>query len=185
MTTDSIVRELADRMEIHQVLMRYCRGVDRGYGDLLRGVYHEGAVDHHGDLDLENAEVAFAEMAVPNLDALENVGSHNITNYIIELDGDSAAVESYFLAYQPYPGEDGRELFSFSGGRYVDRFERRDGRWAISERTVVVDWSRANVPGEDWPPSAGYLRGGRREADASHGMFRADEAGRHATLADA
>jgi hypothetical protein len=27
-------------------------------------------------------------------------------------------------------------------GRYVDRFERREGEWRIARRTVVHDWSR-------------------------------------------
>lgn len=27
-----------------------------------------------------------------------------------------------------------------SGGRYVDRFERRDGRWAIAARVCLVEW---------------------------------------------
>ena len=28
-----------------------------------------------------------------------------------------------------------------SGGRYVDRLERRDGRWAIVDRVCVVEWN--------------------------------------------
>ena len=28
-----------------------------------------------------------------------------------------------------------------SGGRYIDRFERRDGRWAIAARVCVRDWA--------------------------------------------
>jgi hypothetical protein len=29
---------------------------------------------------------------------------------------------------------------TISGGRYVDRLERRDGRWAIVVRVCVVEW---------------------------------------------
>jgi hypothetical protein len=29
---------------------------------------------------------------------------------------------------------------TISGGRYVDRLERRDGRWAIVARVCVVEW---------------------------------------------
>jgi hypothetical protein len=29
---------------------------------------------------------------------------------------------------------------TISGGRYVDRLERRDGRWAIAARVCVVEW---------------------------------------------
>jgi hypothetical protein len=30
---------------------------------------------------------------------------------------------------------------TLSGGRYVDRLERRDGRWAIVDRECVVEWN--------------------------------------------
>ena len=29
---------------------------------------------------------------------------------------------------------------SLAGGRYLDRFERREGRWAIAARKAVGDW---------------------------------------------
>ena len=33
-----------------------------------------------------------------------------------------------------------------SGGRYIDRLERRDGRWAIVARVCLVEWqSEADV----------------------------------------
>ncbi len=31
--------------------------------------------------------------------------------------------------------------------RYLDRFERRDGRWAIADRRIEVDWIRNDVGG--------------------------------------
>jgi hypothetical protein len=30
---------------------------------------------------------------------------------------------------------------TLSGGRYVDRLQRRDGRWAITDRVCVVEWN--------------------------------------------
>jgi hypothetical protein len=170
-TDDMDLREIADRLAIHQVLMRYCRGVDRGDPELLASVYHEGAKDRHGPFVIDDPRTQFAELVVPRLDALSTVAQHHVTNYIIELHGDTAAVESYFLAYQPTKLEDGREIKSAMGGRYLDRFERRDGRWAIADRTVVVDWSRADVPGDPWPAAEHYAAGGRREGDLSHALF--------------
>jgi hypothetical protein len=31
--------------------------------------------------------------------------------------------------------------FGASGGRYIDRLEKRDGRWAIAARVCVRDWA--------------------------------------------
>ena len=53
------------------------------------------------------------------------------------------------------------------GGRYVDKFERRDGRWAITHRDVIFDWSRQEPETEkfwDKHPALPFLYG-RRGAD--------------------
>jgi hypothetical protein len=171
MTTEIDLRAIADRMEIHEVLMRYCRGVDRGDPELLRSVYHEGAVDRHGPFQFTDAQTEFANLTVPRLDAMQGVAQHHITNYLIELGGDAADVESYFISLQPTKLNDGSEVLSFVGGRYLDRFERRGGRWAITERSVIIDWSRSEVPGEEWPAAKDFPAPGRRERDPSHALF--------------
>jgi hypothetical protein len=62
-------------------------------------------------------------------------------NSIVEFDGDTARVETYFVAYHLSTAPaDQAHLYLF-GGRYVDRFERRDGAWLIGYRVVVRDWS--------------------------------------------
>jgi hypothetical protein len=167
--SDADLRALIDRQEIHDVLIRYCRGVDRADPELLRSCYHEGAVNL-GQQDLD-ARGEFVEMTVSTLDKLEGVAHHNLTSYFIELDGDVAHVESYCVAFQPYKLDDGSEVLGAVGSRSLDRFERRDGRWAIVMRRTVIDWSRKEIPGENWPHSKHFPKGGRREADPSHEHF--------------
>jgi hypothetical protein len=155
--------DVAAHLEIQQVLYRYCRAVDRGDAALLESVYHPGAIDNHGAFHGTGAE--FAAMLVPLMDASPRVGQHHITNILIDLTGDEADVEGYFMALHPAP--DGSHIPV--NGRYLDRFERRDGRWAITERTVVVDWSGPAIPWSPWPSNGDYPQGGRRERDPSHG----------------
>jgi hypothetical protein len=174
MTGEIDLRAIADKLEIHEVLVRYCRAIDRGDPELLASVYHEGAVDRHGQFQFTDARTQFPPVTVPRLDAMRGVAQHHMTNWLIELDGEAAAVESYFIAFQPVPHEDGREVRTFVGGRYLDRFERRDGRWAIVERSVVLDWTRGELGGEEWPAAAGFPAPGRREADPSHELFGSD-----------
>jgi hypothetical protein len=162
---------LADRLEIHDVLMKYSRGVDRGYPELLGSVYHEGAVDRHGSREFRDARTEFPAAVVPTMDPWGGISQHHVTNWLIELDGDTARVESYFLGFLPTTVDDGSDVLTVAGGRYLDRFERRDGGWAISERSVVVDWSRL-LAGGAWSAENEFLRPGRREADPSHGLFK-------------
>lgn len=129
----------ADRSEIRQVLFRYARGVDRIDFDLIRSCFHPGGMDSrpplfHGSID------RYVEWVEPQLRRMES-SNHMIGNTFVQLDGDRAEVESYYLATLR-TRQDGRLIEALRGGRYVDSFSRRDGRWAIDIRRAVTDWSR-------------------------------------------
>lgn len=160
--------EIAAHIEIRQALYRYCRGVDRGDAAMIAGVYHEGAIDNHGAWRGEGR--AFGDYLVPNMDKTPLIGQHHITNVLIELAGETAHVESYFIAFHPEQAEGGPRL-SFVGGRYLDRFERRGGAWLIADRVVALDVTRVLERMNDWPGAAYFPAGARREADASAGHF--------------
>jgi hypothetical protein len=165
------IEDLLARAEIHSVLMRYCRAVDRGDVELLRSVYHAGATDHHGTFHGPGHD--FAPYIVSKMDPVDLEGQHHITNILIDLDGDSAKVESYFLAVHPYLDGEQRSVLGLIGGRYLDDFARIDQRWAIAERRVVLDWSRERLDGPEWPGAIAYPQAARRDADPSFGFFHA------------
>jgi hypothetical protein len=157
--------ELIARAEIYDVLMTYCRAVDRGDVELLRSIYWAGAQERHGGFRGTGHD--FASYIVEKMDAPRFIGQHHITNISYRFDGpDEARVESYFLAFQPYIAEGGPSLLGFIGGRYHDRFERRQGRWKVLDRLVILDWSRDELGGETWPGAVNFPFGARRSADA-------------------
>ena len=129
------LQELVDRADILDCVNRYCRGMDRLDRELARSAYHDGAIDDH---------LAYSGPVDGFLDwAFEYHGGqvrhqHYITNHLVELDGDVAHGETYYL-FVGTQADDGAPL-TVSGGRYVDRFERRDGRWAIADRVCLVEW---------------------------------------------
>jgi SnoaL-like domain len=73
-----------------------------------------------------------------------------VTNHSVELDGDTAHAETYWLFVGVNKGE--QAPITMSGGHYIDRFERRNGRWAIAARACIIEWqgelAHANVPAE-------------------------------------
>lgn len=158
------LEDIAAHLEIKQVLYRYCRGVDRGERQTISSVYHPGAIDRHGPWQGEGR--TFGDYLVPSMDRTPLIGQHHITNVIIELSNDSAAVESYFVAFHPETVDDGSARHVLVAGRYLDHFERRDGVWAIAERTVVVDVS-GPLSLETWAGASHFPAGGRREQDPS------------------
>ncbi|MFC4122918.1 nuclear transport factor 2 family protein [Nonomuraea zeae] len=63
---------------------------------------------------------------------------HVVSNLAIEVDeaAGTAAARSYVTVLQALPG---LPLQAIAGGRYRDRFERRDGRWRFVERQVRIN----------------------------------------------
>lgn len=131
----STLQALLDKDAIRDCLYRYARGVDRADEALLRSAYWPDAHDCHGAY-LGGVD-GFIAQALPRLRA-GGRGVHQISNVLIELHGDLAAVESSFLALQTTAAAPAQATFLC--GRYLDRFERRGGEWRIADRTVVYDW---------------------------------------------
>jgi len=154
--------QLADRLDIQELLYRYARGVDRRDWDLVRSVYHPDAYDDHGNY--KGGIDGFIDSLKRRHTAIEQ-SMHVVANILIEFDTpDSALVESYFITYQrvlPAAGDARRSYFcredlpddaAMQGqaiGRYVDRVTRRDGMWRIARRAVVYEVYRGTptLPG--------------------------------------
>jgi inhibitor of KinA sporulation pathway (predicted exonuclease) len=160
--------DLEDKQAIAEVVLRYCRGVDRLDLDLVRSCYHDDGIDHHTGFDGDaDSYVAWLSRLLPRLDGT----MHMIGNQLIELDGDRARCETYGNAHHwGTPLDDPSRNFT-SGFRYVDRMERRTGVWRIAERWAVREWTRvvpasAVVEREGPGPSAA-----RGSADPIYGVW--------------
>ena len=128
------VRSLLDRQQILDCLQRYARGVDRVDEDLIRSAFHSDAIDSHGPV---NGTVDdFLSYWLP-LQAQREVSQHHITNHNVEISGDTAHAETYFLFFRKLFGD---PVMLVAGGRYVDRFDRRNGVWRIAVRVVISEW---------------------------------------------
>ena len=130
------VVQLQDRQAIADCLSTYSRAVDRLDRELLLSAYHADAVDDHGVF--VGTPEQFADWVIAMHTATHLSHQHCIFNSTVDLDGDVAHVESYYM----FVGlnRTGTPL-AMSGGRYLDRLEKRDGRWAIAARVCVRDWA--------------------------------------------
>ena len=165
--------ELVDRELIRDLVQRYARGVDRRDFELVRSCYHADAVDEHGPY--VGGVDGFIEFLREQL-ARWSVTQHVIGNSLIELDGPSARVETYAVAYHRTVVMADRPVRDLTAGcRYVDRMEKRDGRWGIVHRVVVMDWSRLDdVDPRSVDPNDGYERGRLWPDDASYRLMRTE-----------
>jgi hypothetical protein len=161
---DELAVLLAER-EIERVVLRYCRGVDRLDEDLLRSVYHEGATDNHGVYQGDGP--GFAAFIVPLLRTAYEATTHAVHNCLIDVhgtgEGATADAETYCVAYRERRDPAGDRWVDVFACRYIDRFERRAGRWAITDRVVVHDWDAVLPVAGDFGEMVATFTGGRRD----------------------
>jgi SnoaL-like domain len=172
---ESKLQTLLAKQEIHEALMRYCRGIDRGDESLVLSAFHPDARDNHVGVE-ELASERFPRSVALAKETMKWT-SHNICNELIQVYGEVAHSESYLIAYHRLEHE-GRDLDWILGARYVDRFERRNGSWRIAHRTVVFDWQRLDEV-NDPPAGVSQVRsfdeaehGRRAPADFSYQQLR-------------
>lgn len=173
------LKVVEDKQAIHDVIVRYCRGVDRSDPDLVLAAFHDDAVDNHFGPVLPFREaIGTLKAARSGSPPSKTTSMHNLCNVLIEVAGDIARCESYVIVIVRIPRDEGGAIDWMHAGRYVDRFERRNGEWRIAYRTVVYDLERfdAVVPAPNRLPQARYLdnaiRGKRGAGDFSYEIFR-------------
>lgn len=161
--TDEQLQELWDKQSITEVIATYARALDRLDEDMLRSVFHPDSQHAHGfvgpssDPSLPSKPGAPLDFVAYAFDVLNTFtrSHHQLGNILIDLDGDNAYSETYFSAYHrmrakgdPAAADNAydTEMDFLVGGRYIDRFQRRDGTWKISHRTGLTEWIRIEPP---------------------------------------
>jgi hypothetical protein len=136
---DGNIDDLLAKQEITDVIYRYCRAMDRMDRPLAMTIWHpDGTAFYEDFFEGTGAEFIDAVWKVHEERFVSH--SHQVTNILIEVDGDRATSESYLtVALRAKPEDSHSEVQA--RGRYVDRWSRRDGRWAIDHRVYVHDMS--------------------------------------------
>lgn len=137
MDADRLARmdALLNRQDIVDCLTRFSRGMDRFDRDLFLSAFHGDATIAAGSF--VGAPDALYDWA-STLHADGQVATHhNLLNMTIDIDGDTAHAETYYL----FVGRNRDDSNWIAGGRYLDRLERRDGGWRIALRTNGIEWS--------------------------------------------
>lgn len=129
----AFIKEQKDRQEIHDCLIRYARGIDRHDRELMASAYHPDAYDKHGIA--EGSPVEFCDWAITMHSGIQTCHHHVIHNHSVEIDGDVAHAETYFSFWGE--NREGPPMLAF--GRYIDRFEKRGGKWAIAYRVCITE----------------------------------------------
>ncbi len=156
------LEEAADKIEIMELSATYMRGLDRLDGEIQRTVFWEDAFLSYGIY--EGGPEGFVDYCQNALKT--HASNHHFLGQIqIELAGDEAYGEVYYQAYHRVTNEAGEPRDLFISGRYVDRYERRDGIWKIAYRSELVDWVREDAAADSWFTGSQMIIGARKPDD--------------------
>lgn len=131
------IQDLLDKQAIRDALSAYCRSVDRLDLALGHSVFHEDSHADYGADVYQGPGRGCIDAIIKSHDHLTG-HSHQISNVIIALDGDQAGSEAYMTGTMRMQ-RDGKEFQIFVRARYLDRWEKRGGRWAITRRELAYD----------------------------------------------
>jgi hypothetical protein len=129
------LRALLDRQDIEDCLARIARGTDRFDRALfLSGCHADARFSVGGQVTsaeetFEGGRAMHAEAAIATL--------HCLSTMNCDIAGDAAHVETYHI----YCARAADETNWAATGRYIDRFERREGRWGLVFRHISVEWA--------------------------------------------
>jgi hypothetical protein len=150
-----IVRELADRQAITDLIHTYCRAVDRLDVPLGHSIWHTDGYADYGERYYQGPGKGVIDLICEHHLGLAS-HSHQVTNILIELDGDDAGSEAYVTGTMRME-RDGKLFQVGVAARYLDRWQKRAGCWGLLHRVVVTDHQDMrevqDVPGVGLPPA--------------------------------
>ena len=171
---DKQLETLIDRQAIVDLSFRYSRACDRLDRDLLASVYWPDGTDDHGIF--QGSAPEFVDWVMGLLGGWIS-SHHSNTNFLIDIEGNRAVGECHWTGFYTYV-LDGTTTDQLAAGRYLDRYERRDGQWRILHRTCTTEWTRSAAAASDWRASPTAITGRRDGTDLIYELERSPTANR-------
>jgi hypothetical protein len=163
---------MTDRAHITDLIYRYCRAVDRLDIPLGHSIWHEdGWADYGPEVYQGPGKGVIDLICAQHLRTLHH--SHQVSNILIDLNGDRAGSESYVTATLRLKRDE--QLMQITvWGRYIDQWSRRSGspsdgaRWGLDKRISIRDFDEIRPVTE----MQSHNRGTRDRNDPSYTVLR-------------
>jgi hypothetical protein len=166
MTDMARLEAAADRQEITDLIYRYCRSMDRMDHEQGYAIWHEGGTADYGPEVFQGSGRGFIDWVCESHKHLD-AHSHQVTNIVIELDGDHAGSEAYVTATLQRT-RDAKTTQMMVWSRYIDQWSKRNGRWGIDSRVAVIDFDEVR----EVTPMKPHTRGRRDRSDPSYAAVK-------------
>lgn len=175
---DRAIHDLLAKQEIQEAIYRYCRGEDRLDAALSTSLWHaDGSATYGFGGGLFDGPVTQWAQTVHAGLATYSGSAHQVSNILIEVDGDRAASEAYVTA-RLWRITEGMISEHVTIGRYLDQWSRRGGVWAADHRRFIFDLTyvtTADMPSPDkarpWESDPDWFEGRHGGADPSYDLM--------------
>jgi hypothetical protein len=127
----------SDHDALRSLVQRYARAADERDVDALVALFHPDATVE-GSRGLQSIADWLDIMRAPRTFP---VSMHVLGDPLIELDGDTAALDTYAVVYQLGDRDEGQADLTL-GIRYLDDVVRHEGRWVVRRRAALTLWMR-------------------------------------------
>ena len=167
---ESLPQLLAERAIVQQ-LHAFCRALDRLDPSLMRPIWHKGGTWSDDSSNGSSPACHHAERLIEELRSCQ-CHAHHVSGIIIRMEGDQAISLSQLTAVRrSRPDRTGMYLDRHLTQQCLDRWSRREGRWAIDHRRTLGEAvSEQNVE------QGGRGERSRRDmADPVYALFAASE----------
>lgn len=143
--TEQAIRLLLDKIEVSEVLHRYCLAIDTRDWDLLATCFTDDceadfrSFGSHEIVHGRDTWIAAVRETIHGLDATH----HATTNHMSEIDGDDAKLTAYIQAMHWLQNDLGDPEYTV-GGYYTCALTRLEEGWRIASYSLTVTWQRGN-----------------------------------------
>lgn len=134
--------DLTDRANITDHVLKYATGIDQHQWDLYRSIFADEVMLDFSSWSGDPASKMSADAWVAGVRAtLEpfDATQHVLTNFVINLAGDSATCTCYMVAHHHLVVDGDRNMHSI-GGYYVHGLKRKGDGWLIHNTRLNVTW---------------------------------------------
>jgi hypothetical protein len=162
---ETMVRELWDRQQITDVMLRFGRGLDIHdwdlYANTLADPFEVDFTDLTGRPPTTTTPDVWAKFASACLERL--LVMHQYSNFHIELDGDRASGIFYHVSRHRLPNRHGGDQYT-QYGWYENSFGRGEDGWKITRLKHTFQWCDGNptlidLTDPDWQAAAAAVFG--------------------------
>jgi len=143
----SQLSQIADRLAIQDVLVRYSAAIDNKNFALLDEVFTTDGIGDYTASGGIRGSLAEIKQWLERALSIFTVVQHLVTNVCVDLHGDEASTTCYLFNPLGYPRDDGSVEMLWVGAVYRDRFVRTPRGWRIRERVIEPQYLEGKLPG--------------------------------------